>query len=84
MKWGSAAATPDEFIPYFISYDEIRTVVEEARALNIKTAAHCIGGKGLDFCVKAGIDVIEHVYSITPEQVKMVENEHAGWIDMTS
>ena len=81
---GGAAATLDEFIPYFISYDEIRTVVEEARALNIKTAAHCIGGKGLDFCVKAGIDVIEHVYSITPEQVKMVENEHAGWIDMTS
>ena len=81
---GGAAATPDEYIPYFISYDEIRTVVEEAEALNIKTAAHCIGGKGLEFCVKAGIDVIEHVYSITPEQVKMVENEHAGWIDMTS
>ena len=76
--------TPGEFIPCFISYDEIRTVVEEAKALNIKTAAHCIGGKGLEYCVKAGIDVIEHVYSITPEQVKLVEEEHKGWIDMTS
>lgn len=79
-----AAAAPDEHIPYFVSYDEIRTVVEEARALNIKTAAHCIGGRGLDFCVKAGIDVIEHVYSITPGQVKLVEEDYRGWIDMTS
>ena len=29
---GGAAVTPDEFIPCFISYDEIRTVVEEAKA----------------------------------------------------
>lgn len=81
---GAPAAAPEEFIPCFISYDEIRTVVEEAHALNIKTAAHCIGGKGLDYCVKAGVDVIEHVYSITPEQVRLVEEEHEGWIDMTS
>ena len=81
---GAPARNADDFIPCFISYDEIRTVVEEARALNIKTAAHCIGGKGLEYCVKAGIDCIEHVYSITPEQVKMVEEEHKGWIDLTS
>ena len=81
---GGAAVSPDEYIPYFISFDEIKTVVEEAKALNIKTAAHCIGGKGLDYCVKAGIDVIEHVYSITPEQVKLIEEEFEGWIDMTS
>lgn len=81
---GGAAVTPEEYIPYFISYDEIRTVVEEAHALNIKTAAHCIGGKGLDLCVRAGVDVIEHVYSITPEQIRLLENEFGGWIDMTS
>ncbi|MBR5508449.1 MAG: amidohydrolase family protein [Lachnospiraceae bacterium] len=81
---GAPARHAEDFIPCFISYDEICTVVEEARALNIKTAAHCIGGKGLEYCVKAGIDCIEHVYSITPEQVKMVEEEHKGWIDLTS
>ncbi len=81
---GAPAARPEEFIPCYISYDEIRTVVEEAKALNIRTAAHCIGGKGLDYCVRAGIDVIEHVYSITPEQVRLVEEVHEGWIDMTS
>ena len=81
---GTPAATPDEFIPCYLSYDEIRTVAEEAKAMNIRTAAHCVGGMGLDYCVKAGIDVIEHVYSIRPEQVKLLEEEFGGWIDMTS
>lgn len=81
---GAPAAGPEEFIPCYVSYDEICTVVEEAKAMNIRTAAHCIGGKGLDYCVRAGIDVIEHVYSIVPEQVKLLEKEFGGWIDMTS
>ena len=34
--------------------------------------------------MEAGIDCIEHVYSITPEQVRLVEENHKGWIDMTS
>lgn len=81
---GKPAAGPEEFIPCYTTYDEIRTVVEEAKQMNLRTAAHCIGGMGLDYCVKAGIDCIEHVYSITPEQVAMVEEEHKGWIDLTS
>lgn len=81
---GGAAVTPDESSRVSSPMMRFAPVVEEAKALNIKTAAHCIGGKGLEYCVKAGIDVIEHVYSITPEQVKLVEEEHKGWIDMTS
>ena len=81
---GVPVPTRDSYIPCFLSYEEIRTVVDEAHRMGIRTAAHCIGGLGLDYCVKAGVDSIEHVYSITPEQVKMVEEEHKGWIDMTS
>ena len=72
-----------EFIPYYISYDEIKTVVDEAHQLNIKTVAHCIGGEGLDLCVKAGVDVLEHVYNITERQVKLLE-ESGTWVDLTS
>lgn len=79
---GGAVAEGD-FIPYFISYDEIKTIVEEAHQLNIKTAAHCIGGQGLDLCVKAGVDVLEHLYSVTPEQVKLIEDS-GTWVDLTS
>ncbi|MCD8082201.1 MAG: amidohydrolase family protein [Clostridiales bacterium] len=72
-----------EFIPYYISYDEIKTVVDEAHQLNLKTVAHCIGGHGLDLCLDAGVDVLEHLYNITPEQVKRVE-ESDVWVDLTS
>ena len=72
-----------EYIPYFISYDEIKTVVEEGHQLNIKTVAHCIGGPGLDLCVKAGVDVLEHVYNITEDQVKLLEDS-GTWVDLTS
>lgn len=81
---GAPVKSANEFIPCFISYEEIMTVVEEAKSMNIRTAAHCIGGKGLEYCIKAGIDSIEHVYCITPEQVKLIEDEYKGWIDMTS
>lgn len=72
-----------EYIPYFISLDEMKTVVEEAHQLNIKTAAHCIGGKGLDLCLEAGVDVLEHLYNVTSEQVKKIEDS-GTWVDLTS
>lgn len=71
------------FIPSFISYEEIKTVVEEARQMNLPTAAHCIGGIGLTNCVKAGVDVIEHVYAITEEDAKLIRDSNC-WIDLTS
>lgn len=81
---GAPAVKAGDFIPCYISYDEIRTVVEEARSVNIRVAAHCVGGIGLDHCVKAGVDVIEHLYSVTPEQIQLLADEHKGWVDMTS
>ena len=63
-----------EYIPYFISFEEMKAVVDEAHQLNIKTAAHCIGGPGLDLCLKAGVDVLEHIYNVTPEQIKKIED----------
>lgn len=64
-------ATP--FIYHFITPEELRAVVEEARSVNITTACHCSGGQGLDDCLTAGIDCLEHVYYITKEQVEMVK-----------
>ena len=53
-------ATP--FIYHFITPEELRAVVEEAKSVNITTACHCSGGQGLDDCLTAGIDCLEHVY----------------------
>ncbi len=65
-------ATP--FIYHFMSPEELRAVVQEARSVGITTACHCSGGQGLDDCLDAGIDCLEHVYYITKEQVERVRN----------
>lgn len=64
-------ATP--FIYHFITPEELRVVVEEAKSVNITTACHCSGGQGLDDCLTAGIDCLEHVYYITKDQVERVK-----------
>lgn len=73
-------ATP--FIYHFLTLDELRVVVEEAKSVNITTACHCSGGQGLDDCLTAGIDCLEHVYYITPEQVERVKREDR-WVVYT-
>ena len=57
------------FIYHFMSPEELRAVVQEARSVGITTACHCSGGQGLDDCIDAGIDCLEHVYYIS-EKVK--------------
>lgn len=84
MTPGAPAASPEEFIPCFISPEEVAVVVSEAKSMDIRTTAHCIGGRGLDICIRQGVDVIDHLYSVTPEQVRALENDFGGWVDMTS
>lgn len=73
-------ATP--FIYHFLTLDELKVVVEEAKSVNITTACHCSGGQGLDDCLAAGIDCLEHVYYITPQQVERVKREDR-WVVYT-
>lgn len=42
------------------TYEELRVIVEEARALGRRTMVHAYGGPGLVAAVEAGIDSIEH------------------------
>lgn len=60
------------FIYHFLTPEELAAVVQEARSVNIPTACHCSGGQGLDDCLDAGIDCLEHVYYITDRQVERV------------
>lgn len=72
-----------DFIPSFLSYEEIEEAVLEGRRLNIPVAAHCIGGEGLRNCIKAGVDVIEHAYAVTDEDVELLKQSNC-WVDLTS
>ncbi|MDY5649170.1 MAG: amidohydrolase family protein [Lachnospiraceae bacterium] len=73
-------ATP--FIYHFMTLEELKTVVAEARSVGITTACHCSGGQGLDDCVTAGIDCLEHVYYITDPQIERVQREDR-WVVYT-
>ncbi|MCD8084427.1 MAG: amidohydrolase family protein [Clostridiales bacterium] len=64
-------ATP--YIYHFLTPAELNAVVEEAKSVNLTTACHCSGGQGLDDCLTAGIDCLEHVYYITEEQIERVK-----------
>lgn len=73
-------ATP--YIYHFMTPEELRVVVEEAKSVGIPTACHCSGGQGLDDCVTAGIDCLEHVYYITEPQIERVKKEDR-WVVYT-
>lgn len=73
-------ATP--FIYHFLTLEELKVVVTEAKSVNLTTACHCSGGQGLDDCLTAGIDCLEHVYYITPAQVERVYKEDR-WVVYT-
>ena len=73
-------ATP--FIYHFMSPEELRAVVQEAKSVGITTACHCSGGQGLDDCLNAGIDCLEHVYYMTKQQVERVQ-EADRWVVYT-
>ncbi|WP_058486103.1 amidohydrolase family protein [Defluviitalea phaphyphila] len=79
---GGTLPEKGEYIPCYMTLEEISTVVKEGRALGLKTSAHCIGGQGLKNCIKAGVDIIEHAYAITEEEVELIKKEDR-WIDLT-
>lgn len=61
-----------DHVPWFISREEVRTVVSEAKALGVKTSCHCIGGTGLRYCAEEGIDVLDHCYWATEEDIDLI------------
>lgn len=70
------------FIYHFLTLDELKTVVQEAQSVGITTACHCSGGQGLDDCLTAGIDCLEHVYYISDEQIERVKDKDR-WVVYT-
>jgi imidazolonepropionase-like amidohydrolase len=46
--------------------EEIEAAVDEAHKWGVPIAAHAIGRTGIDHCVRAGVDSVEHGVQITP------------------
>lgn len=64
--------------PEFAQFNkkELKTIVKEAQANNMKVSAHCHSLKGMNNCISAGFSSIEHGTFIDREtSKKMVEND---------
>ena len=79
---GGAPPTDGSYVPFYISREEIRTVVQEAKAIGKRSCAHCIGGEGLKFCVEEGIDVLEHAYWATEADAELLMKQ-GTWVCLT-
>lgn len=72
----------NNFTPCYLTLDEMKAVVEEARSINIPTAIHVSGGVGLDRSLDVGIDTLEHVYYISDSQIQRVKDT-GTWVVFT-
>jgi imidazolonepropionase-like amidohydrolase len=53
--------------------EEIEAAVDEAHKWGVPIAAHAIGKTGIEHCVRAGIDSVEHGVQIGPEVAAMMK-----------
>jgi len=64
-----------------MSFEEIKAVVDEAHRLGLKVAAHAHGLAGINDCLRAGVDTIEHASLADAESFRLAK-EHGAWFSM--
>jgi imidazolonepropionase-like amidohydrolase len=64
-----------------LSEAEMRAVVEEARRLGLRVAAHAHGTEGIKAAIRAGVDTIEHASLIDDEGIALARR-HDTWLVM--
>jgi imidazolonepropionase-like amidohydrolase len=57
------------------SSDEVKTVVEEARAFGKPVAAHAYGGEGLRNALRAGVHSVEHLGPLGDDDITAMVNQ---------
>ena len=57
---GASSRTGHGPMDVAFGFDEVKALVDEARALGRKTMCHALGGRGLRMCVEAGTGSVEH------------------------
>ncbi len=64
-----------------MSFDEIKAVVDEAHMLGLRVAAHAHGTAGINDCLRAGCDTIEHA-SLADAESFALAKQHGAWFSM--
>lgn len=64
------AADGKMVIPPLFTLEEVQAFVEEAHDRGHKVSCHAFGGKGLQNCLAAGVDTIEHGVQLSDDDVQ--------------
>jgi imidazolonepropionase-like amidohydrolase len=64
---------------YFLAAEEVKAVTAIAHAAGRRVAVHCIGGAGMDICLENGVDIIDHVYCATGDQIARPQRWTGGF-----
>lgn len=62
--------------PASVTMEELKAIVEEAHVSGVKVATHAIGNKETKIAAEAGVDSIEHAYTVPDDVLKMMAEKH--------
>lgn len=62
--------------PANVTLEEMKAIVEEAHAAGVKVAAHATDVKATTIAAEAGVDSIEHAYTVSDDVLKMMSAKH--------
>ncbi|MEM2601645.1 MAG: amidohydrolase family protein [Candidatus Bathyarchaeia archaeon] len=71
---------PEEIGPPTYTLEELRAIADEAHRLGLPVAAHALSAAGVDNCVKAGIDTIEHGASLSDYAIDEMLKRGIIWV----
>lgn len=60
--------------------EELAQFVRAAHTRGKQTFAHCSGNDGVDNCIRAGVDTIEHGFFVDDEQLARMRDADIAWV----
>jgi len=79
---GGILGPPEEVLRPAYAAGEIQAAVEEAHGARRMIVAHCHGGPAADACIEAGVDILEHGWLLSREQLERMA-ERGTWLCVT-
>ena len=64
------------------SHDEVGAATEEAHKAGRMIVAHCHGGPAADACIRAGVDILEHGWLLSKDQLARMA-DRGTWLCIT-
>ena len=63
-----------------LNYDQMKAIVDAARALKVPVAIHSYGPSGVKDAVRAGADSVEHGIELDDETLAMMAKQRTVWV----